>query len=85
MEPPIHRFHELFAQLGLPNSAHDIERFIQTHAPLPMHVPLPEAPFWTPAQASFLREALQADADWVELVEQLDAALRAKPAAAQEA
>jgi hypothetical protein len=30
-----------------------------------------------------LREALQADADWVELVEQLDAALRAKPAAAQ--
>jgi hypothetical protein len=83
MEPLIHRFHELFAQLGLPNGTQDIERFIQTHAPLPMHVPLPEAPFWTPAQASFLREALQADADWVELVEQLDAALRAKPAAAQ--
>ena len=34
------------------------------------------APFWTPAQAAFLREACMQDADWVELADQLSLALR---------
>lgn len=35
-----------------------------------------QASFWTQAQASFLREAIEEDADWVELVDQLDVMLR---------
>jgi hypothetical protein len=76
MEPAIHRFHDLFAQLGLPNDERAITQFIARHTPLPAGVPLADAPFWTPAQASFLREALDQDSDWSELVDQLDAALR---------
>ncbi|TSE27330.1 hypothetical protein Tsedi_00163 [Tepidimonas sediminis] len=76
MEPPVHRFAELFRQLGLPDDAASIEAFVQTHAPLPAGVALADAPWWTPAQARFLREAVGEDADWAELVDQLDAALR---------
>jgi hypothetical protein len=36
----------LFAQLGLPSSADEIETFINQHAPLPAAVHLAEAPFW---------------------------------------
>ncbi|WP_121497412.1 DUF2789 family protein, partial [Pseudomonas aeruginosa] len=32
---------------------------------------LPDAPFWNPAQASFLREALAEDSDWAEQVDEL--------------
>jgi len=39
-------------------------------------VKIADAPFWTPAQAAFLREKLNEDADWAELVDQLSAALR---------
>jgi hypothetical protein len=76
MEPVNHRFHELFAQLGLDNDAASIEHFIAAHAPLPTGMTLHAAPFWTPAQAAFLRESCIQDADWVELVDQLSVALR---------
>ncbi|MFN4003365.1 MAG: DUF2789 domain-containing protein [Hylemonella sp.] len=76
MEPAYHRFCELFVQLGLPADAASIERFIRAHAPLDPAIRLEDAPFWTPAQAAFLREQLQQDADWVEQVDQLNAALR---------
>ncbi len=76
MEPAIHRFHDLFAQLGLPNDAQAITQFLAQHTPLPDGIPLADAPFWTPAQASFLREALEQDSDWAELVDQLNEALR---------
>lgn len=76
MELPVHPMSSLFAQLGLPTETGAIERFIATHAPLPETVPLAEAPFWTPAQASFLREEILEDADWAEVVDQLNAALR---------
>lgn len=76
MEPPIHRLGELFRQLGLPDDEASMRAFIETHAPLPDSVALPEAPWWTPAQAQLLREALSEDADWAELVDQLDARLR---------
>ncbi len=76
MHPPVHPFCELFAQLGLPAGEADIERFIRRHAPLPGATRLDEAAFWSPAQARLLRELVAEDADWAELVDQLDLALR---------
>ena len=78
MEKTIHTMTNLFAQLGLPNSNDEIAVFIKTHSPLPEAVKLADAPWWTPAQASFLREELAEDADWAEIVDQLNAALRAQ-------
>lgn len=72
-----HRFHDLFAQLGLPSSDADIQRFIETHTPLAGEVRLHEAPFWSVAQAAFLRDAVQQDSDWAELADQLSQSLRA--------
>ncbi|NLF55967.1 MAG: DUF2789 domain-containing protein [Thauera phenolivorans] len=77
MEQSVHAFHELFEQLGLPSDPASIEAFIKAHAPLHDGVLLADAPFWTEGQASFLREELREDADWAELVDQLNAALRA--------
>lgn len=74
METPIHSMTNLFAQLGLPSEEEDIERFIQRH-PLPSWVSLPEAPFWTPAQAAFLREKMQENADWAEVIDELNVEL----------
>lgn len=72
MEAAIVRFHDLFAQLGLPNDPLSIQAFLTRHTPL-----APDAAFWTPSQATFLLEALQQDSDWTELVDQLNHALRA--------
>ena len=66
---------ELFSQLGLPDEDAEIEAFIATHRPLPDGMPLPDAPFWTPSQAQFLREELVKDAAWAEVVDQLNASL----------
>jgi hypothetical protein len=77
MTPYHHRFSELFAQLGLPGDAAGIAAFIRQHAPLPDTVRLEDAPCWTPAQAALLREQFVADADWAEVVDQLNLALRA--------
>jgi len=76
MNTPVHRFHDLFAQLGLPCDEAAIGQFIAAHTPLAAGVQLPDAPFWTPAQAAFLRESLHQDADWAELADQLSNALR---------
>ncbi len=76
MNPPIHHFSELFAQLGLPSDCAEVQAFLATHTPLAGDVSLPDAPFWTPAQAAFLRESVLQDSDWAELVDQLSAALR---------
>lgn len=78
MEKPVHVFNELFSQLGLPNDGDAIEAFIKAHSPLPETVKIADAPFWTTAQAAFLREKLAEDADWAELVDQLSASLRAR-------
>lgn len=80
MEASYHPFCELFAQLGLPSQEPQIRSFIQAHSPLPDDVALADAPFWTPAQARLLRETWAADADWAPLVDQLDLALRRRPA-----
>lgn len=76
MTPPYHQFCELFAQLGLPSEVKDVAAFIQSHSPLDPATRLEDAPFWTPPQAALLRENLQEDADWAELVDQLNLALR---------
>ncbi|MFV0594214.1 DUF2789 domain-containing protein [Shewanella sp.] len=65
----------LFEQLGLANQPQAITQFIATHKLSP-ETHLIEAPFWTQAQKSFLSEALEADAQWTELIEQLDVQLR---------
>jgi hypothetical protein len=78
MDKFFHRFSELFAQLGLPNGEADIRAFIEQHSPLNDTVHLHEAPFWTSAQAALLREQLLVDADWAEVIDQLNLALRAR-------
>lgn len=78
MDASFHRFSELFAQLGLPSDNAGIAEFLRTHAPLAPDFRLAEAPFWTPAQATLLREEILEDADWAELIDQLDVALRKK-------
>lgn len=77
MQSAFHRFSELFAQLGLPSDPPSIAEFIATHATLPGDVELADAPFWTPAQATMLRNEIADDADWAEVVDQLNVALRA--------
>jgi len=76
MELSNHPFTELFDQLGLPSDEASIVAFIDANRPLPPGMTLPEAPFWTPAQVQFIRESIMADADWAEVVDQLNLALR---------
>lgn len=71
METITHRMQDLFDQLGLPSDQDDIERFIQRH-PLPSWESLHEAPFWTASQAEFLREKLLENADWAEVIDELN-------------
>lgn len=77
MEPFIHNLTNLFDQLGLPSDEMSIKSFIQKHSPLANHILLADAFFWTPAQASFLREEILKDADWAEVIDQLNQALHA--------
>lgn len=74
----MHSINNLFAQLGLPSDEASVAQFIKTHSPLPIGVSLSDAAFWTPAQASFLREELLNDADWAEVIDELNAQLHAK-------
>ena len=76
MEPPIHTLPSLFKQLGLENSDEAIEQFINDHRPLASDIQLHEADFWNSAQAAFLKQEKEEDADWAEIVDQLDAMLR---------
>lgn len=76
MQPPIHSLAALFKQLGLPNEPRDIEAFVSSHGPLKANIALADAFFWTPAQAAFLREEILEDADWAEVVDQLNLMLR---------
>ncbi|HSH73975.1 MAG TPA: DUF2789 domain-containing protein [Methylophilaceae bacterium] len=75
METPAHSINNLFAQLGLDSDDASIASFIQTHGPLDHKVVLSEASFWTASQAAFLREEITKDADWAEVIDQLNAAL----------
>lgn len=74
MDAPLHSMGNLFAQLGLPDDPRAIDHFILTHR-LPESVPLADAPFWNPSQAAFLREEIVEDADWAEVVDDLNVRL----------
>ncbi len=75
MDTSRHTIYTLFAQLGLPNNDVAIEAFVKNNH-LPDEIPLEKAAFWSAGQAQFLREAIAEDADWSEVVDQLDAQLR---------
>jgi hypothetical protein len=76
LDTSVHSLSGLFAQLGLPNSQKDIDSFIDKHRPIPQAEPLSKADFWNESQASFLREAILANADWAEVVDELNLLLR---------
>lgn len=76
MELQEHTINSLFEQLGLDNTDAAITAFINHHKPLPSHVSLHEANFWSHSQAAFLQQAIADDADWANVVDQLDSMLR---------
>lgn len=76
MDTSSHDIHALFLQLGLSNRTEDIEAFIERHSLTDSDTPLDQAPFWTPAQAHFLREAISQDSEWCGAVDVLDTRLR---------
>lgn len=71
-----HSITSLFEQLGIGDSEEDINRFINRFAPIPSAVELHEAHCWNQAQAAFLKQAKEEDADWAEVVDQLNVMLR---------
>ena len=76
MDTALHNLESLFEQLGLDNSDEAIAQFIKLHKAIPDDVVLHEAGFWTESQADFLRQSVEEDADWAEVVDHLDAMLR---------
>ena len=75
METFNHNLATLFSQLGLNSSKEFIETFLAEHK-LAQNEQLSEANFWQPAQKRFLKESQEQDADWSEVIDQLDALLR---------
>lgn len=75
MELPNKDLSTLFEQLGLPSDQASIDAFIATHRPLPNHVKVSEAPFWSEAQGAFLKEQLLDDAEWAPVVDELNVRL----------
>ncbi|AYC34124.1 DUF2789 domain-containing protein [Pseudomonas cavernae] len=65
-----HSLANLFEQLGLASDPASIDAFIDSHRLKPGQSII-HGEFWTPAQASFLRESLQDDSDWAEEVDEL--------------
>ncbi|UXV19949.1 DUF2789 domain-containing protein [Pseudomonas fluorescens] len=76
MELPVHSLPTLFKQLGLPDDPVSIEKFVAVHSPLKPELHLADAFFWTPSQSALLREEILDDADWAEVVDELNVLLR---------
>ena len=76
MQPPIHNLASLFKQLGLDTSNQAIEDFINRNKPLLDSVKLYKADFWNASQASIWESALHEDADWADVVDELNVLLR---------
>ncbi|NMY74832.1 DUF2789 domain-containing protein [Pseudomonas sp. WS 5071] len=72
-ETPI-TLENLFNQLGLDADRASIEQFVADHF-LAEDVKLGEAPFWSTAQASFLKEKLAEDGPWALAVDELNVRL----------
>lgn len=77
MDLTFNTLQDLFQQLGLDSDEAGIERFIAHHT-LQEGEAIESAAFWSPAQAAFLKECLQTDSDWAEVVDQLSVQLRIK-------
>ena len=77
MNAATHTLSHLFSQLGLPAEAAAVDGFIDRHGPLAEALSLADAPFWNPAQAAFLREEILEDADWAEVIDELNLRFRA--------
>ncbi len=75
MDTNLHNLTNLFAQLGLDNSTEGIDNFIKDHQINNSEL-LMKAPFWSTGQASFIKESLEQDSDWTEVIDQLDTMLR---------
>lgn len=76
METEIFTLTELFKQLGLDSSDKAIDAFIASHGKIPKTIPLHEAPCWTQAQSQLLRESIEDDSAWADVVDHLDVRLR---------
>ncbi|WP_439877377.1 DUF2789 domain-containing protein [Pseudomonas prosekii] len=76
MQSPTHSLPSLFKQLGLASDPISIDQFIATHSPLKPELHLADAFFWSESQAQFLRDEILEDADWAEVVDQLNVLLR---------
>lgn len=74
MDTSAHNLATLFAQLGLDNDEQAVSHFVQQHKLAP-GMAIQDAPFWTQAQSSFLRESLKQDAEWCEIIDELNALL----------
>ena len=79
MHTPAYTLNTLFAQLGLDESDEAVDQFIRTHGPIASETPLHAASCWNESQSRLLSEAIEADSDWTEVVDQLDALLRKEP------
>lgn len=72
MNKSAHTMNTLFEQLGLPSDDSSINQFIRTHTLFSQKIRLNEATFWTADQAHFLKESLNSDSDWSEVVDELN-------------
>jgi hypothetical protein len=67
---------DLFETLGLASDPQSIASFIARHSPLDARTRIEDAPFWSGSQSAMLRRAIEDDADWAFVVDQLNALLR---------
>lgn len=67
---------DLFEQLGLASSDEAIVTFISEHKGLRQGVHIEDAEFWTRQQGDFIKTALLEDAEWTELIDQLNTRIR---------
>jgi len=75
MDTSSHTINTLFEQLGLPSDSDAIDDFIAHHRIHKAAESLQEYDFWSPSQARFIREALEQDSDWAEVVDELNTRL----------
>ncbi|BDX06328.1 DUF2789 family protein [Planctobacterium marinum] len=66
---------DLFSQLGLDSSDEGMDYFIYQNNGLPEEVHIEDAEFWTDSQRAFIKSELEDDAEWCELIDQLNAML----------
>jgi len=74
MDTSMHTMGNLFLQLGLNDSEDAISKFISVHR-LAKDTALEQASFWSTSQAQFIKECLDYDSDWAEVVDQLNVQL----------